>query len=218
MKKILLIILTVIILIFAYSEYREYQRFHPKNANIQIADTIDLNYHNQETVYHYFEAVEAANNFMQMQWSANGIDVRSPKSDDEETAIAIKAYQERVAKVNYYKSILEASEPLKNKGLKNNNIKDSKTKRSASVGNKGKHDALHMELLLEMIPRRAIKTGDKSMFIYELQKLLVKNGHNIPIDGVYLGVTSVAIKRFEEKNNLYADGKIDGITLLALMH
>ncbi|WP_375241756.1 hypothetical protein [Lacinutrix sp.] len=60
MKKNLLFILAVIVLIFAYSEYKDYQRFHPDNANIKIAKGFDVNYHDQETVFNYYNAVEAA--------------------------------------------------------------------------------------------------------------------------------------------------------------
>lgn len=219
MKKILLFILAVIILIFAYSEYKEYQRFHPKNANIKASEAIDLNYHNQETVYSYYDALETANNYMQMQWSANDIDVRSPENDDESTALAVAEYGKKVAKLNYYKSILEQSKTLKSQGLSNKDIKLFESKGvTVSDYNKAKAKDNYRNELLNMIPEKALFSGNKSSFIYEMQKLLVKKGHDIPVDGVYKNITSDALKSFQEKNNLYPDGKIDVMTLKALLN
>ncbi|MEJ6792526.1 MAG: hypothetical protein QNK89_07295 [Lacinutrix sp.] len=128
MKKILLFILAVIVLMFAYSEYKEHQRFHPNNANIPVSNTIDLNYHNPEIVSNYYNALEAANNFMQMQWSANQIDVRSPEKVNEETTYAVLEYGKKVAIINLYKAILERSKGLKADGLTNDDIKIFETK------------------------------------------------------------------------------------------
>ena len=219
MKKILLFILAVIILIFGYSEYKEYQRFHPENANIKSAENIDLNYHNQETVYNYHDALEAANNYMQMQWSANGIDVRSPENDDEETTLAVAEYGKKVAKLNYYKAILEQSKSLKSQGLTNDGIKSFETKDvSVEAFDRAQTEANFNNQILDMMPEKALYSGEKSAFIYEMQKLLVKKGYDIPVDGVYKNITSDALKNFEEKNNLFPDGKIDEMTLKTLMN
>jgi hypothetical protein len=218
MKKILLFILAVIVLIFAYSEYKEYQRFHPKNANIEISKTIDLEYHNQESVSNYYNALEVANNFMQMQWSTNQIDVRSPVKDNEETAFAVSEYGKKVANVNYYKTILERSKTLKTKGLTNEDIKFFESKGvSITDYNKAESKLKQKQLLLKMMPEKDLRSNQNSPFIYEIQKLLIKKGYKIPLDGVYKNITSDALKSFEEKNNLYPDGKIDVITLEALM-
>ena len=218
MKKILLFILVVIIAIFAYSQYTEYQRFHPKKANLAIAKNIDINYHNKETVYSYYEALEGANNYMQMQWSANNIDVRSPESDDAETTMVLTEYGNRVAKVNYYKAILEQSKVFKNEGLTNEDIKLIETKGISIADYKKAEITLkHKGLVLSMMPEKALYSGEKSAFVYEIQRLLEKQGYTIPVDGVYKNITSEALKSFEEKNNLFPDGKIDIITLDLLL-
>ncbi|AUC83053.1 peptidoglycan-binding protein [Lacinutrix sp. Bg11-31] len=218
MKKILLFILAVIILIFGYSQYKEYQRFHPENANIKASENIDLNYHSQETVYNYYDALEAVNNYMQMQWSANSIDVRSPENDDAETTLAVLEYGRKVAKANYYKAILEASKTFKNKGLTNEEIKLFEIKGvSITEHNKEEMSLKEKQLLLNMMPQKALYSGEKSAFIYEMQKLLVKKGYDISVDGVYQTITSEALKGFEEKNNLFPDGKIDLKTLDLLL-
>lgn len=219
MKKILLFILAVIILMFAYSEYKEYQRFHPKNANIKPSEAIDVNYYNQDMVYNYYSALETANNYMQMQWSANEIDVRSPENDDEETQFVVTEYGKKVAKVNYYKSILEQSKTLKSQGLTNDDIKLFETKGISILEyNQAKAQLQEKQLLLDMMPKKDLFSREKSAFIYEMQKLLVKKGYDIPVDGVYENITSEALKSFEVKNNLFPDGKIDIKTLKALMN
>ena len=177
--------LLVIFLIFAYGEYKDYKRFHPENANIKIDNSIDLNYHNVETVYNYHDALEAANSYMQMQWSANRIDVRSPKNDDEETLYAITEYGKKVGKLNYYKSILKQSKTLKSQGLQNEDIKLLETKGYDVATYKKAEAALKLkQSMLNIMPQKALYSGEKSVFVYELQKLLVKKGHDIEVDGV----------------------------------
>lgn len=219
MKKILFFIIAIIILMFAYSEYKEYQRFHPENANLKVSETIDVNYYNQEVVYNYYDALEAANNYMQMQWSANGIDVRSPEDDDEETALAVAEYGKKIAKLNYFKAVLEQSKTLKSEGLSNNDIKFFESEGvSIAEYNKTKAEEDFKKEILSMLPRKPLYSGEKSVFVYEMQKLLVKKGFDISVDGVYKNITSEALKSFEEKQNLFPDGKIDVITLKALLN
>lgn len=55
--------------------------------------------------------------------------------------------------------------------------------------------------------------GEKNAIIYEVQKKLVEQGETVRIDGVYRIETLNAIKAFEEKNNLLADGYLDELTL-----
>jgi len=219
MKKILIFILVVILLIFAYGEYKDYKRFNPENANIKASELVDLNYHNQETVYDYYDALEQANNYMQMQWSVNEIDVRSPERDNEETNLAVAEYGKKRAKLNYYQSLLEQSITLKEKGLTNEDIKVFETK-GVTVADYNKAEAAlkQKQLILDMMPQKALYSGERSAFVYELQQLLVKKGYNIPVDGVYKNITSEALKSFEEKSNLFPDGKIDIMTLKALMN
>ena len=55
--------------------------------------------------------------------------------------------------------------------------------------------------------------GEKNAIIYEVQKRLVSLGDSIKIDGVYRIETLNAIKNFETKNNLLADGYLDVLTI-----
>lgn len=219
MKKILILILTVIVLIFAYNQYNEYQRFHPKNANYKTSDAIDINYHDQSTVYQYYEAVTSLNNYVTSQWSANEIDVKSPEKDDAETQLAVNNYSKKLAKVKFYEAILVQSKTLKNRGFNNTDIINIETKNISEEVYKKDLKAEHFkQIMIESLPKTNLRDGEKSAFVYEVQKLLIQKGYDIPLDGVYKTITSEAIKRFEEKQQLFPDGKIDRITLDLLLN
>ncbi|RAJ17760.1 peptidoglycan-binding domain-containing protein [Olleya aquimaris] len=218
MKKILIAILVVIVLIFSYNQYKEFQRFHPKHANYKISESIDLNYHNQEMVYNYNEAVEQLNSYATMQWSANEIDVKSPESDDAETTLAVNTYAKKLAKVKFYETKLEQSKQLKDKGYTNADIQNfEQIGLTVEAYNTHVNNEKFKNRLLNALPKTNLRTGERSPFVFEIQKLLVKKGYDIPVDGVYMTITANAIKDFEAKNNLFADGNIDEVTLEALL-
>ncbi len=218
MKKILIFILTVVILIFAYNEYKDYKRFHPKNVNYLVNENIDLNYHDQSVVYDYNEAISALNGFVITQWSANEIDVRHPEDDDAQTQYAVSEYSKKLAKVKFYEAKLTQSKTLKSKGLNNVDIKNIESK-GFSADKASNSIALEKfkEMMLKSIPKTNLIYQEKSAFVYEMQKLLVKKGFDIPVDGIYKSITSEALRNFEEKNQLFPDGKIDLLTLYKLL-
>ena len=59
--------------------------------------------------------------------------------------------------------------------------------------------------------------GRRSALIFEKQKLLVKSGLNIIINGLHKIETSNTIKSFELKNNLYPNGNLDFLTIEKLL-
>jgi hypothetical protein len=219
MKKILILILIVIISIFAYNQYKEYQRFHPKNLNYKASNSIDLNYHDQTVVYKYNEAIATLNGYTITQWSTNEIDVRNPENDDTETQYAVNTYAKKLAKVKFYEAKLEQSLKLKNEGLSNTDIKYIEEK---GITKEAYTHSIETEkfrrLMLQELPKNNLVDGEKNAFVYQIQKLLVKKGFDIPVDGVYKNITSDALKAFEEKNQLFPDGKIDVMTLEALLN
>lgn len=215
MKKLLIVLIMVIVLIFAYNQYKEYQRFHPENYNYKTSQNIDLEYFNQDVVYNYFEAVQVLNGFAAMQWNVNEINVKSPEDDDESTTFVVNEYRKKLAKVKYYEAKLEASKQLKDEGLTNAQIK---AKLEGNTAPKNSEVAEFNAKIKSMFnPSSKIRLGEKSAFIYEIQKLLVKKGYDIPLDGVYKNITQDAIYKFEENNNLFPDGNLDVLTLDALL-
>ncbi len=215
MKQIIIFLLVIILGIIGYGQYKQYQRFSLENYEHNISVNIDLDYHDKSMLYKYYEAIEGVNSYIASQWSAERIDVRSPKDDDAETKIAVDTYAKKVAKVKYYEAQLEKSKNLKDKGLSNDEVKLFEDK-GITLKNlqKAESDA-KMKTMLNNHGKLII--GEKSAFVYEIQKLLVENGLDIPVDGVYESITSNAILDFETKNNLFPDGNIDLLTLQALL-
>ncbi len=215
MKQIIIFLLVIILGIIGYGQYKQYQRFSLENYEYKISDNIDLNYHDKIMLYKYYEAVEGVNSYIASQWSAERIDVRRPKDDDAQTKIAVDTYAKKVAKVKYYEAQLEKSKSLKDKGLTNDEVKLFEDK---GITLKELQKAESDAKMKSMFNNNAnLRLGERNAFVYELQKLLVKKGFDIPVDGVYESITSNAILDFETKNNLFPDGNIDLLTLEALL-
>ena len=211
MKQIIIVLLIIIAALIGYGKYSQYQRYNSPGADYEKKDNIDLSYHNQEVVMNYHAAVESLNSYVATQWSANHIDVRTPKKDDKETEVSVANYAKKMANVKYYEAILEQSLLLKEKGISNVDIKHLE---QTGIDLETQKKATKIEMIKNMFnPSIAIKTRDKSAFIYEVQKRLVANGFEIKVDGIYLDETSDAIKAFEKNNKLFADGKLDAITV-----
>jgi len=62
-----------------------------------------------------------------------------------------------------------------------------------------------------------LSLNQSSSFAYELQKLLVNKGHDIRTDGVYHYNTINALVDFEKENGFFPDGRLDALTLDALL-
>lgn len=211
MKQIIIFLLIVIIAIIGYGKYSDYKRYNSPEVDYKTEKNIDVNYHNQETVFNYHNAIEDLNSFIMMQWSSNNIDVRTPENDDIETKLAVEKYTEKLAKVHYYEIILENSSKLKEEGLDNTEIQFIEANGIDIATYKRKLKSDKIKKLYNANVK--LYNGSKNAIIYEVQKELNKRGHKIQIDGVYRIETFNAIKNFEEKNNLLADGFLDELTL-----
>jgi len=215
MKQLLIFVSVIIISLIAFGKYQQYKRFNSTETKYVINKNVDLNYHNKEIVMHYFDAVEEVNTYVSTQWTANKIDVIKPENDNNSTKTAVAEYAKKLAKVKYYESVLEQSKVLKQKGLSNDDIKIVEQKGMTLDAYK---NSLNQSKIRSMFnPLNTLRAGDKNTLVYEVQKLLTQKGYDIPIDGVYKQMTSEALKAFEEKNKLFPDGKLDVLTLDALM-
>ena len=211
MKKIIIFLLVIIVLLIGYGKYSQYKRYSSPEINYKIDKNIDISYHNQEILMNYYEAVEALDSYVMLQWSANEIDVRTPEDDDIETKVAVESYAKKLAKVHYYEAILENSTNLKEKGLDNKEIKFLETE---GVDLKTYKRKLKYDKIKNLFNSNVkLYNGEKNAIIYEVQKELNRKGDTITVDGVYRIETFNAIKAFEEKNNLLADGYLDDLTL-----
>lgn len=204
MKQIIIFLLLIVIGIMGYNVYQRYQRFHPPNYEYKSSETVDASHPDKALLLNYYEAVEALNGVVITQWSANGIDVRNPKDDNKQTLAAVSDYNKKLGFVKYFESQLlnaPAKEPVRREHS------EEETKKM---------------LLAEMFhanpAANSLRLGDKGALVYEIQRVLIQKGDSIRHDGVFSTETFNALKSFEEKHGLLADGKLDAITLQYLLN
>lgn len=211
MKQLIIILLLVIAGLIGYGKYNDYKRYHTEGVQYKTDKKLDLTYYNQELVLNYYEAVENLDSYVMLQWSANKIDVRTPEENDLETKFAVENYAKKLAKIKYYEAKLQNSYELKEKGLSNKEIKFLEEN---GIDIETYHRTQKNDEIKSLFdPKVNLYKGEKNSIIYEVQKRLVQLNYAIKIDGVYRIETLKAIKDFEAKNNLMADGYIDVLTL-----
>lgn len=214
MKQLIILLLLIIVGIIGYGQYSNYKRYNTSNIEYKTVKKIDFNYHNQETILQYHKAVAALNSFVLLQWTANNIDARAPKDDNEITNSVLILYAEKLANVQYYEKKIELSFIFKEKGLSNKEIYFLE-KTGTSLKSHQKSVAIN-KIKNMLDPTKRMKYGEKNPLIFEVQKRLITKGYDLINDGVFKKRTRNAIKIFEEKNNLFNDGYLDILTLDAL--
>lgn len=211
MKQIIIFLLLIIAAVIGYGEYSDYQRYNSPNVDYKSDQKIDLNYYNQELISNYYKAVEDLNSYVKLQWTANDIDVIAPEDEDLETKDALKKYADKLALVKFYEAKLHNSLELKAEGKNNKEIQFLELN---GISLEKYNNEQHAQLIKSLFKTNTkLYNGEKNAIIYEVQKKLVEQGETVRIDGVYRIETLNAIKAFEEKNNLLADGYLDELTL-----
>jgi hypothetical protein len=203
MKQVIIFLLVVIVVIMGYNMYKKHQRFNPPNYTYAVSETIDANHPNKSLLLDYYEAVSALDGYVITQWSSNGMDVRNPKKDNKETLAAVAEYRKKLANVRYFESQLTASEEKK----------PLKTEPNAAAERK----MIVAEMFHANPSANSFRLGERSALVYEIQGLLIQKGNSIKHDGLFRTETFNALKAFEEKNSLFPDGKLDALTLSALL-
>jgi len=214
MKQIIITLLVVIFLLLGYNLYSDYKRFHSPGSDYVSSQKIDLNYYDSATLQNYYQAIEDANGYVKMAWTNNDVDVRNPEDDDDATKAVVSGYTKKLGIVKLYENKLVQSAKMKSEGLTD---KDVIAFEESGFKGKDYNEFIKRKFLMEAFKsnpeKYSLKVGDYSSFVYELQKILVKKGYNIPIDGLFRDITLKAVGAFEQKNGLFADGKIDAVTL-----
>ncbi|OAD46051.1 peptidoglycan-binding domain-containing protein [Polaribacter atrinae] len=214
MKQLIILLLLIIAFFIGYGQYAQYKRFNSPDVDYKKSKEIDLSYYNQEAVINYYKATGDLNSFVKMQWTVNDIDVRTPEDDTEETKLAVTKYADKLATIKYYESKLEKSAELKSKGLSNKEIQFLEN--SGTDLESYQKSTLIKKIKSMFNPDKVFVYSQKNALIFEIQKQLNLKGFHITLDGVYKIETLNAIKEFEAKNNLLADGVLDILTLDAL--
>lgn len=214
MKQIIITLLLVILAIVGYSQYKTYKRFHSPGIDYVINDRTDLNYYDQNFLKNYFIAIEDLNAFVRIQWNVYDLDVRNPKEDDNDSKTAFANYSKKLGTVKFYESRLIQSSTLKQKGLKDNDIRLFE---EYGYSTDNYLEYIKEQKLREMYHQNpekfSLKIGDTNSFVFEIQKRLIQKGFTIPSDGIFKEITENALKKFQEKHKLFPNGKIDLITL-----
>lgn len=214
MKQIIITLLVVLLLILGFNLYSDYKRFHSPGSDYVSTQKIDLNYYDSTTLQNYYQAIEEVNAYVKTAWANDDVDVRNPEDDDEDTKAVVSGYTKKLGIVKLYEEKLVQSAKMKSEGL---NDKDVIAFEESGFKSKDYNEFIKRKFLMETFKsnpeKYSLKLGDFNSFVFELQKILVKKGYNIPVDGLFKDTTLKAIGAFEQKNGLFADGKIDAVTL-----
>ena len=203
MKQIIIILLIVILGIMGFNMYSKYKRFSLQEYEYKVPEGLDVSKADKGLVYDYYNAIEAVNGYIITQWSANKIDVRNPKNDRESTLAAVNQYREKLAKVAYYEAMI--TQPKTTKEAKKLSKEDYKKQ-------------LIRKQFYANPEANQLSIGDQNALVYEVQRMLNAHGDSLELDGLYRAETFNALLEFEQKNGLFADGKLDAITLEYLLN
>lgn len=214
MKQITIALLSIIIIILGYNLYSNYQRFNSPGSDYVSNQKIDLNYYDATTLQSYYQAIEDANSYVKMAWANDDVDVRNPEDDDDDTKAVVSGYTKKLGIVKLYEEKLVQSAKMKSEGL---NDKDVIAFEESGYKAKDYNEFIKRKFLMETFKsnpeKYSLNIGDSNTFIFELQKILVKKGYNIIVDGLFKENTMNAIREFEQKNGLFPDGELDAVTL-----
>lgn len=203
MKQIIIFLLVVILGILGYNMYSKYHRFHPPNYEYEIPEAITMGEEMSPQVLNYYEAVEALNGYVITQWGAEGIDVRNPSDDDAQTVAAVSKYRKKLAAVKMYEAQL---------------LQPKKEIVQEKVLSEAEQKKILLRTMFSENPASySLRLGERGAFVYEIQKLLIEKGYEIPLDGLFRNVTFESLKNFEEKQGLFPDGRLDAITFNRLL-
>lgn len=214
MKQIIIALLVVVFLILGFNLYSDYKRFHSPGSDYISSQKIDLNYYDSTTLQNYYQAIEEVNSYVRTAWANDNVDVRNPEDNDDDTKAVVSGYTKKLGIVKLYEDKLVQSAKMKSEGL---NDKDVIAFEESGFKTNDYNEFIKRKFLMETFKsnpeKYSLKVGDFNSFVYELQKILVKKGYNIPIDGLFRDITLKAVGAFEQKNGLFPDGKIDAVTL-----
>lgn len=203
MKQIIIFLLIVIVAILGYNQYKKYKRFSFSEYEYKVPESINAKKADKGLLLDYYEAVEALNGYVITQWGAQEIDVRNPSDDDDEIVAAVSEYRKRLANVKFYEAqLLELSTTEK--------PKMDLSEQEEKIG-------LIKKMFYSDPSGNTLSLGEESALIYEIQWFLNQKGDSIRHDGIFREETFNSLRSFEEKNQLYPDGKLDALTLEYLL-
>ena len=203
MKQIIIFLLLCIVGLIVFGQYKKHKRFSLSEYAYKIPETIDISNADKGLLLDYYEAVEAVNGYVITQWSSEEIDVRNPKSDDEEEMAAVSEYRIKLANAKFYEAqLLNPSEEEEAK---------------AELSEADEKNLLVRKMFNNNPGVNSLRLGERSALVFEVQRLLIEKGGSIVHDGLFRAETFNALEAFEAKHGLFPDGKLDAITLEYLL-
>lgn len=200
MKKLLFIVIIVTLPLIAYFQFQNYRKFHPPVAyEYEISDHVDVNYYNQELVDEYFTKAVEIGAFARVQWRNEGLDVRFPDTNSQSDVNAAKYWNELVARVKLLEKKLTDSKNLKAQGHSNQEV------RMVEAG----FNVENLDLIKDQEQLQAIRIGDRSRFVWSVQKRLIDKGYDHQLDGLFGDDTRNAIISFQRDQGIYPEGLIN---------
>lgn len=208
MKKLAWIIVILLLVVIAFFQFRNFQRFHPgTDYDYPINTEIDAHYHDPQAVMEYYQTAYQAGNFARSIWSSERIDVKFPDAGDLEEESAARTYEQMLATAAFLEAKLVASANLKKQGFSNSDIRYIEESGIAP-------DQLNLR---RQLGESTLKKGDEGPAVHLLQERLLLQGFELPVDGKFLEQTEAAILAFQQKQGLIPTGVADPYTLEKLL-
>lgn len=207
MKKLLLILAIILLGVVVYFQYQQYKRFNPpSNYTYEISPDIDVNYFDPIVLQKYYDNAYELSAYGRKMWVNEGIDVLYP-NEDEQSIRAANYYNQKLSTQRKLQDLLTHSTSLKKKGFDNKQIKH--------IIENGLSPASYELLSNQQYVGLAL--GDESQEVWDIQKMFIALGYEIPKDGKFGVETETAIKDYQIKNDMYASGRINKQTLKLLL-
>jgi len=207
MKRLLLILAIILCGIVGYFQYQDYQRFNPpSDYSFAISDEIDVNYFDPLILQQYYDNAYELDAYGREKWANEDIDVRYP-TEGEASQRAADYYNKKLSITHKLQDLLIYSANLKKKGFNNRQIKD--------IMESGLSPDTYA--ILQNTQYIGLKRGDQSHQVWEIQKMFIDLGYEIPKDGKFGPETEAAVKDYQTKNDLFESGVINENTLRKLL-
>lgn len=209
MKRLLFLVIIVTLPVIVFFEWMAYKRTHfPADFIYQTSDQLDLNYYQPELVADYFESATSLEHFGRHCWKEYKLDVLVDKPVESPKKDLVMAYQQKLAHVKHIEALLEKSNALKQKGLKNDVVRLML-----------EHDMTESDLEAHLFlgDKKTLGFEDQGEGVFKAQQLLKQKGYDLPVDGFFERQTLEAVKAFQESVNIYPTGKIGDLTVKKLL-
>ena len=207
MKRILGIAVVIFLLIYGYSKYQEYQRFHPpSNYDYEISDEIDVNYHDQDVLARYYRGAEAIGQYARSVWTSHKIDVLHAREDRPQQQVFAEEYLRMKAEIAHLEDKLVQSARYKGQGFDNADIRMMELSGMSPQNYRFQKNIDHLGPV-------ELKLKDQGQMVYLVQKKLAELGYELKQDGIYEKETQDIVVEFQEKSGLLPTGGVDALTV-----